>query len=190
MSIRIVLAVTCIALVLLGAGCATPTPAPTVTPIPPTKAPVAPTPATYTDAFAYCAAVANIDAPDARYTGAKAPDNVVDGLMKAMNMAAGADRAAFAARTQWRCMGGKVYGCNIGANIPCGEKANVDKTPTAEMKEFCTAMPAADVIPAAVTGRATVYSWRCTAGQPAIDKELTKPDARGFLSSFWYEVAK
>ena len=175
-------AAACIALLLLAVGCATPTPAPTVEPT------AVPAPASYADAFAYCAAVVNIDTVDARYTGAKAPDNVVDGLMTAMKMGAGADRASFAARMQWRCMGGKVYGCNVGANIPCGEKANVDKTPTTEMKEFCTAMPAADVIPAAVTGRATVYSWRCTAGAPAVDKELTKPDARGFLSLFWYEV--
>ena len=56
------------------------------------------------------------------------------------------------------------------------------------MKEFCTANPSADFLPMAVTGRATVYSWRCTAGAPVVDKELTKPDARGFLSNVWYEV--
>lgn len=177
-----------LAAILSLAGCSTPTPPPVPTAVPTAVPTQAPTPASFTDPFAYCAAVVNIDSPDARYTGAKVPDSVIDGLMKAMQMPAGSDRAAFAARAQWRCMGGKVYGCNVGANIPCGEKANVDKAPTAEMKEFCTAMPSADVIPAAVTGRATVYSWRCTAGQPAIDKELTKPDARGFLTSFWYEV--
>ena len=113
------------ATLLLAAGCAAPTP-PTATPVPATPKPPAPTaapaPASYTDAFAYCAAVANIDAPDARYTGAKVPDNVVDGLMTAMKMAAGADRAAFAARAQWRCMGGKVYGCNVGRQYPLRRK--------------------------------------------------------------------
>ena len=166
----------CATLILLATGCAAPPPVAT------------PVPVSHSDAFAYCAAVTNIDAPDTRYAGPKVPDNVVDGLMKAMKMSADAPRAPFAERTVWRCMGGKVYGCNIGANIPCGEKANVDKTATGGMKEFCTANPTADVIPAAVTGRATVYSWRCTGGQPAIVKELTQPDARGFLSSFWYEV--
>ena len=58
------------------------------------------------------------------------------------------------------------------------------------INEFCHANSASDMIPAYVTGRATIYEWRCTNGIPTIVKELTHPDARGFLSMFWYEIKK
>ncbi len=142
------------------------------------------------DPFTYCSTVGNIDTPDARYTGPKMPDAVVKGLIKAMKMPAGAPVDEFARLTKWRCMGGKVYACNIGANIPCDEKADTNRTPTAAMNEFCTANPTSSAIPAVVTGRATVYDWKCASGKPAIAKELTQPDARGFLAMFWYEIGK
>jgi hypothetical protein len=45
---------------------------------------VSPTPgsgqlATFTDPFAYCAAVGTVDAPDSRYTGPKVPEAVAQG---------------------------------------------------------------------------------------------------------------
>jgi hypothetical protein len=39
-----------------------------------------------------------------------------------------------------------------------------------------------------VTGRATVYTWRCDDGTPTIVDQAFTPDERGFLSEFWYEV--
>lgn len=146
--------------------------------------------ASFADPFAYCSAVGAVDAPDARYAGPKTPDAVVRGLMKAMNVGAGAPVDEFTRLTKWRCMSGKLYGCNIGANIPCDEKADTNRTPTAAMDDFCKTNPASASIPAVVTGRATVYEWKCVSGKPAIAKELTKPDARGFLTMFWYEIPK
>lgn len=153
----------------------------------PTSTP-APATLTYSDPFAYCSAVGNVDALDARYTGSQTPDSVVRGLMKAMGMAADAPVEPFARLTKWRCMNAKVYACNLGANIPCDEKADTNRTPTAAMNDYCQANPSA-VIPAVVTGRATVYDWKCTSGKPQIVKELTQPDARGFLAMFWYQVS-
>jgi hypothetical protein len=144
----------------------------------------------YTDPFAYCAAVGTVDAPDARYTGPKTPEAIVRGLMKAMDLPADAPSEPLARLTTWRCMSGKVYACNFGANIPCQEKADTSRAPSAAMNDFCKANPASDFIPVAVTGRATVYAWRCANGAPAIEKELTKPDTQGFLTMFWYEVSK
>jgi predicted lipoprotein len=200
---RLTLALAPLALVALVAlvvtACSGAAPMPTASPIPataipptvaPTKAPVAPTTAAqYTDAFAYCAAVGTLDKADARYTGANPPDLVLQGLRKAMNLGDAMPNDQLAKSTFWRCMGGKVYACNVGANIPCSAKAVTDKTPTQGMNDFCKANPKSDFLPAAVTGRETVYSWKCTDGVPAVDKELTKPDAAGFLSMFWYEIA-
>jgi hypothetical protein len=141
----------------------------------------------YTDPFAYCAAVGTLDAPDARYTGPKMPDVIVQGLIRQGIVSADAP-PDFIGNAVWRCMDGKVWVCHFGANLPCLEKADTGQVPTAGMEEFCQANPTADFMPAAVTGRATVYEWACKDGKPAVIKTLFKPDERGFLSDFWYEL--
>ena len=147
------------------------------------------TAASSADPFAYCATVGNVDAPDTRWTGPKMPDAIVRGVMKASGAATDAPVDVFAQSSFWRCMNSKVYACTIGANLPCQEKADTSKTPSAAMNDYCTANPKSDFIPAVVTGRATVYDWKCVNGKPEIAKELFKPDARGFISDFWYEIA-
>jgi hypothetical protein len=143
----------------------------------------------FADPFAYCAAVVDIDGPDARYTGPKIPDAVANRLMMAMGLT-GTPPPPIAQGSFWRCMNGKVYACTVGANLPCQEKGNADKTPTQEMKDFCQANPTSDFIPMVVTGRATVYSWKCDKGTPVVDKQISEVDARGFLSNVWYEVTQ
>ena len=56
--------------------------------------------------------------------------------------------------------------------------------------EFCREHPDSDVIPMVVTGRETVYEWRCASGAPVIVRQVTTPDARGFLSNIWYEIPR
>jgi len=79
-------------------------------------------------------------------------------------------------------MDGSVYACFVGANLPCETKANTDRTPTQEETNYCQQNPNSDFIPAVVTGRETAYEWRCLDGAPAIVKQLSQPDAQGFLS--------
>ncbi len=146
------------------------------------------TPATFADPFAYCAAVGNADTPGPPYSGPEKPDAVMQGLRKVLQIPDTEPPDQFARSTFWRCMGGKVYACNVGANIPCGEKADVQRTPAPALGEFCTANPNADVIPAGVTGRATIYEWRCVNGAPQVVKAVTTPDPRGYLALFWYEI--
>ncbi len=166
-----------------------PVPPPPATPV---SAAVAPAQAgdAATDPFAYCATVDNIDAPDARWTGAKVPDQVLSALRKTMGVSPDMPADLFARGTSWRCMNKQVYACNVGANLPCGEKADTSKTPSAEMNDFCKANPSADAIPAAVTGRATVYAWKCAGGVPTVDKQISQADARGFLAAYWYLIQK
>ena len=73
---------------------------------------------TFTDPYAYCAGVGQIDAPDARYTGPE----LTDALFKDYLIAAGLDANgdypdAFKKMTVWRCMDKNVYVCNFGAKI-------------------------------------------------------------------------
>jgi hypothetical protein len=145
-------------------------------------------PATYADPFAYCAAVGTIDAPDASYTGAQFPVSVAQGLQTALN-APDTPLEVLQNGSSWRCMDGEVYACFVGANLPCDAAANTDQTPTQEEIDFCRANPDSDFIPAAVTGRETVYEWRCRDGAPEIVQQLFHPDAQGFLSEFWHRLS-
>jgi hypothetical protein len=144
--------------------------------------------ATFTDPFAYCAAVGTIDAPDARFVGPKVPVAIVTGLAKALNLPPGTPAPPITQNSFWRCMDGKVYACTVGANLPCQEKADTSQTPTQGMKDFCQANPTSDFIPAYITGHATIYEWRCTNGAPDIVKQVAHTDARGFLANIWYEI--
>jgi hypothetical protein len=144
--------------------------------------------ASFSDPFAYCAAVGTVDNLDARYTGPKVPDMVARGIMKATNASPDAPLNVFVNNSFWRCMNGKVYGCTVGANLPCQAKADTNRAPTSEEADFCKANPTSDFIPASVTGRETVYEWRCTNGTPEIVKQVSQPDPRGFISNFWYEI--
>lgn len=144
---------------------------------------------TFTDPFAYCAAVGTIDAPDSRYDGPAVPASIADGLRRAFAAPADAPADAFVRGTSWRCMDGKVYACNVGANLPCGAKADVSTTPTAAVAGFCKEKPDAEVIPAVVTGRETVYEWRCQGAVAVVARRITHADDRGFRADVWHEIA-
>jgi hypothetical protein len=159
-------------------GCSSP-PAPAATP----------TPATYSDPFAYCAAVGTVDTPDARYTGPQLPETVISGVKKALDMPADVPAEVLQQGTFWRCMNGQVYACFVGANLPCQAKANTDRTPTDAEKEFCQQNLNADVIPMAVTGHESVYEWRCNNDQPEVVRQFAQPDERGFVSNIWYQIS-
>jgi hypothetical protein len=143
-------------------------------------------PKTYSDPFAYCAAVGQIDAPDARYTGPKMDEALFKDYLTAARLDPTMDYPdQFKQMTTWRCMDGRVYACNFGANIPCDSKANTDKTPTQAIIEYCQANPDVDFVPMAVTGHNVIYSWRCKAGVPELADQIDTVDAAGYQSSFW-----
>jgi hypothetical protein len=66
---------------------------------------VTPTPSTYSDRFAYHAAVGTIDTPDARYMGEEVPESVARGLQKALN-APDTPLRILMGGSVWRCMNG------------------------------------------------------------------------------------
>ncbi len=144
---------------------------------------------TYTDPFAYCAAVGTIDAPDARYTGPQVPDAVVQGLETALQRPADTAPGELRTGSSWRCMDGNVYACWVGANVPCQEKANTSQTPTADMTNYCQANANAPAIPAFETGRTTVYEWSCQNGVATPGRQVSQVDARGFIANIWYAIS-
>ena len=143
--------------------------------------------ASFRDPFAYCAAVGTADRPDARWTGPKLPDTILNGLVS-LGLVMPNVPPEMSRHATWRCMDGEVWVCSYGANIPCDEKADTSREPGIGMQRFCQQKPSSDFIPAYVTGRATIYAWRCEEGEAVVERELTQPDARGFLSSPWHQL--
>jgi hypothetical protein len=142
----------------------------------------------YSDPFAYCVAMGNMDEPGAGYTGPKMPDSIAEALKIASGAAPDAPLDVFQNNSYWRCMDGKVYACFVGANLPCADKANTDQTPTPGEMDFCKANPNSDFIPAAVTGHDTVYEWRCKDGQAQVVRQTFQVDARGYIANIWYAI--
>ena len=85
--------------------------------------------------------------------------------------------------TSFRCMEGKVWLCNTGANLVCG-KANTSQA-SAGASSFCKENPGSDVVPMAATGHDTVYEWKCVGTKAVISKEVEAVDPRGFLTANW-----
>lgn len=141
----------------------------------------------YNDPFAYCAAVRTIDTLDSRYNGARLPDSIIQAMVRQGIVSTDAP-LQFQENAVWRCMDGKVWVCHFGANLPCLEKAHTAQLPTPGMENYCKNNPSAHNIPAVVTGRATVYEWKCESGKPKIVRQLFTSDRQGFLSEFWHEV--
>lgn len=142
---------------------------------------------TYNDPFAYCTAVGTIDSPDARYTGAKIPDSIIAGMVAQGIVTADAP-TEFKENAVWRCMDKAVWVCHFGANLPCLEKADTSKEHASEMTDYCRTNPDADSIPEYVTGRATVYEWKCNSGKPVAAQQIFEVDPQGYLANFWYKI--
>lgn len=150
--------------------------------------PTVPSAAAAADPFAYCAALGTVDEPGPPFeAGAEFPDVLAQAIVD-MGLVSAEAPPEFAKNAVWRCMNGQVMVCHFGANLPCLEKADTNQTPAPALNDFCRDNPAAEDIPAVVTGRATVYTWRCVDGTPTVVDQVFTPDERGFLSEFWYVV--
>jgi len=142
----------------------------------------------YSDPFLYCMAVGTINAPDERYTGEEMPEILVQDMIALELVTADAPRE-IQQNAVWRCMNSNLLVCHYGANIPCLEKADSSQTPTPAMEDYCKANPSAEIIPAATTGRATIYEWKCSDGKPEVGQQVLTSDDQGFLSEFWHLLA-
>jgi hypothetical protein len=146
-------------------------------------------PKTYSDPFAYCAAIGTVNTPDARYDGPAVPDVIINGYLQAAGLTDSTEPLdVLRQSTTWRCMDGQVMVCNYGANLPCDARANTDNTPTQAMNDYCAQNPGSDFIPMSVTGHESVYSWKCDGKNAVVDQQIDQPDAAGFLSRIWYAL--
>jgi hypothetical protein len=85
--------------------------------------------------------------------------------------------------TRYRCMGGKVWLCNHGANLVC-DKANVSRS-SPGAAEFCKENPSSDFVPMVATGHDTIYAWKCVRREARISGQIGTVERRGFNAENW-----
>lgn len=147
------------------------------------------TESSYDNPFKYCKAVGNIDKPDERYMGENVTYDIAEKLKEAFGAPESAPIDVFMRGTYWRCMDGEVYACNVGANLPCGEKADLSRGPNEGMVSYCKENADADFIPAYAQGRSTVYEWKCNGTEPEVVKQIVETDKAGFQKNIWYAIS-
>ncbi|HET6379216.1 MAG TPA: hypothetical protein VFG05_13060 [Methylocella sp.] len=85
--------------------------------------------------------------------------------------------------TVYRCMNGKAWLCNSGANLTCGKANTSRKSPGAA--SFCKENPGASVVPMAATGHDTIYQWSCSGKKARVAQQIADTDPRGFIAVNW-----
>ncbi len=85
--------------------------------------------------------------------------------------------------TVYRCMNGKVWLCNYGANLVCG-KANARRI-SRGATAWCKQNPGSDSVPMAATGHDTIFEWKCVGTKPQASGQIATVDPRGFIAQNW-----
>jgi hypothetical protein len=114
-------------------------------------------------------------------TPAQVPPDLVSAVAKAFGLEQGALGAAFV-----RCVGPKLMGCMVGANLVC-DKADT-RTTLPGATAWCKDHPRSDMIPMAATGHATIYEWSCKRRRAVAGKALVIVDPQGYIAENWKEV--
>jgi hypothetical protein len=131
------------------------------------------------DAEKYCSSIGNDD------TIREIPHSLVNKVRKIIEWTDADDEQQLLSSTAFRCTDGKVLVCNSGANLICDKPDT--RVHRKEVDAFCKDNPNEDIVPRAVTGHATIYSWRCFQGKPIIT-HAQGLDARGFSESMWRTI--
>ena len=137
------------------------------------------------DPFAYCTRVGTIDRPAAGFAPTPIPAALEPAVKALFRLPDGAVKPEL---YYWRCMDRAVWVCAVGANIPCGAKADLARR-NRGAEAWCRDNPNADFVPAFATGHRTIYAWKCAAGRAVRGPPTGKLDRRGFQTEFWYRVA-
>jgi hypothetical protein len=121
--------------------------------------------------------------PDRAHDGpARTPLDLTVALAKAFEISP----AVASDATYVRCVGPKLMGCAIGANLVCDKADRRRDLPGAAA--WCRDNPDAPSIPMAATGHGTIYQWSCKGSQAIAGRETVKVDAQGFIADNWKEI--
>jgi hypothetical protein len=112
----------------------------------------------------------------------KVPVDLAAAVAKAFQIDAGAVRDA----AYVRCVGGKLMGCYVGANLDC-DKADTRRTlPGATA--WCRENPGSSNIPMSATGHDTIYAWSCKGSRAVVGKAVMMVDLQGYVANNWKEI--
>ena len=88
--------------------------------------------------------------------------------------------------TYFRCAGGHILVCTVGANLVCGKAYRRLALPS--VKAWCVEHAGSRNVPAYVSGHATIYLWHCDGSRPVSSRSALTVDQRGFISQNWKRV--
>jgi len=112
----------------------------------------------------------------------KTPADLADSVARAFQIDAVEARDA----SYVRCVGAKLMGCAVGANLDCFKADARRALPGATA--WCRDNPDAESIPMAATGHATIYDWSCKGGRAIPGKAVTNVDPQGYIADNWKEI--
>ena len=85
-----------------------------------------------------------------------------------------------------RCVGKKLMGCHVGANLNC-DKADARRAlPGATA--WCRENPGSKGIPMSATGHATIYEWSCKGRRAIAERAMMTVDLQGYIADNWKEI--
>ena len=136
------------------------------------------------DAKRYCVRAVNDDSIR------KIPKSIVKDVIKQLpwlsDNQSDEEVAAVEESTVFRCMNGIVFVCNFGANIPCDARPD-ERSTRSDVSEYCISNPNEDAVPMTLTGRSTIFSWKCVRGKPIVTHQ-SRIDVRGFNQDIWTPI--
>ncbi|MDR3466261.1 MAG: hypothetical protein P4M07_09995 [Xanthobacteraceae bacterium] len=120
--------------------------------------------------------------PDAAHAQ---PAPVPATLVAAVARAFQADRAAVRDAAFVRCVGDRLMGCYVGANLICDKADTRRALPGATA--WCREHPDS-MIPMAATGHATIYDWACRGTNAVAGRVLQAVDPDGYIADNWKQI--
>jgi hypothetical protein len=85
-----------------------------------------------------------------------------------------------------RCVGRKLMGCYVGANLDCFKADTRRSLPGATA--WCRENPGSKGIPMSATGHATIYEWSCKGRRAVAGKAVMTVDPQGYIADNWREI--
>ena len=113
------------------------------------------------------------------------PANLVSAFQRAFDLHAPAEYVIHTGSL--RCADGVLLGCTTGANLPCGKADTRRDIPGADT--WCRDNHDPSMIPAYVTGHASIYEWRCEGGRAVPVRQVQALDPHGFVAQYWRPLA-
>ena len=92
-----------------------------------------------------------------------------------------------AAGTRFRCKGGALLVCFVGANLPCG-KMNASRA-NAGADAFCRTRPDAGDVPLFASGHDSLFTYRCDGGRAVVARQVYHLDGQGYATEVWAPAA-